>query len=472
MTLSKTLFSAAAFAALAGVSSAQFYTTNPIANNYTDISGSGTATTVISAGDDVGAPAALGFSFQFYDQLITAVNACSNGYLTTGPNLADFTPECIPANPGGTDPNGMIAPYWEDLSLDPTGDIIVDSVGGVCTIQWDNVAAFGGSTADYNFQAKLFQGANTIEFHYGTMNEGGPVDGSLAVIGVENEAGDEATQVSCFAAGALATGHVFVPPAVLPPALSAPDFACVGGAAVTFNPSGEPFHLYFLGAATTTVPTYSLFGASFDLVPNAYLITNIGSGLFGPTGAGTPVSVSLPASFPCGTIGYTQVASIGGFGPISGVQSSPLRETDITTCFTAVQDLPDPSNQTCDVYTMSALMDEVITMTLCRIGDQPDGSSLLDPRLCVYQVSVQDAFVGGSLGVVTNDDTLGDCFVTGPFGASIIEDWIVPATDTYQIACSNWDGTMGPYQLDVSGACSGGALITQTGDEVVGGCFL
>ena len=60
--------------------------------------------------------------------------------------------------------------------------------------------------------------------------------------------------------------------------------------------------------------------------------------------------------------------------------------------------------------------------------------------------------------------------MTGPFGASLIEDWTVPADDTYTVACSGWTDTEGPYELAIMGGC--GSTLTPAGDEVTGGCFV
>lgn len=126
----------------------------------------------------------------------------------------------------------------------------------------------------------------------------------------------------------------------------------------------------------------------------------------------------------------------------------------------------DSNELTSDLFELPATAGEEITISLCRVGDQPDGSSLLDPRLCIYQNSIGPP--QGATWVIENDDSGGDCFATGPFGAALIEDWVVPATDVYTIAASGWGGTQGPYVLIVDGADNDPTLV---GDEVAGGCF-
>ena len=457
MTLSKTLFTTAALAALAGLTTAQ-YTASTIASNYVDISGSGTLE--LDTGDDAGVSIPLGFSFNLFGDSITAIGASSNGYLSTGTALTDFANDCIPT---ADEPNGLISPFWDDYSLDDHGDIysqLDGSPGSQClTIQWDDLGGFNNSGASFNFQVKMYEGSNDIEVQYGLIQGGTAADdGSTQTLGIENGAGDDGVEVSCDTAFDLTVGYLFEPPSVLPAAHTAPGAACLGGT-VELSGSGNPGHFYGLAVSSSQGPT-----AGFDLGPD--LFNNIiSTGIIGATGAVGPFTVPVPATLPNGFTGYSQMITIGGFNPISDVSFSVSTPTTFVTC----QDFSgtlDTDNQTSDLYELAGTVGETWTIALCRVGDQPDGSSLLDPRLCIYDSTTPTP--GSGAGIAGDDDGGDDCFTTGPFGASLLEDWAVPADDTYVIAASGWDGTEGPYVLSIQGA---NGTATAIGDEVAGGCF-
>lgn len=434
-----------------------------IPSNFFDISATGAL--VLDVGDDVGALAPIGFNFDFCGVVISSINATSNGYLTTGTTLGDFTPDCIPTT---DEPNALIAPYWSDLSLDDHGDIFVETVGPpndqVCIIQWDDLGAFGASVASYTFQAQLFEADGDIEFHYDVMLEAGGLDTTQETVGVEGGDGLTGVEISCADVIDLTVGYRIFKADVCPPYLEAPT-GIKTGETLCIQPYGTPLHLYIVGGVTACVPVYTVLGVNLQLAPTAF--TNpAGIGFIGPNGLGTKLTYAVPVTTPPGTIIYTQMVTVGQFGPIGLVQATPLALVPIRNCVSFC-DFLDANNQTSDIYTLTgATAGEVLTIRLCRKGDQPDGTSLLDPRLCVYPAG---GAASGGTGLVTDDDSLGDCFVSGPFGASIIEDWIIPADGDYDIAASAWDGTMGPYSIEFESDTLGSFAFT--GQEVTGGCF-
>lgn len=75
-----------------------------------------------------------------------------------------------------------IAPVYDDFTTqgagDPLGSSIKYQVDGtfpnkVLTIEWINMAVYGDTTPDLNFQVKLYEFSGVIEFVYGTMTPGG-----------------------------------------------------------------------------------------------------------------------------------------------------------------------------------------------------------------------------------------------------------------------------------------------------------
>ena len=457
MNASRLLCAAAAASLAAGTTAAQ-YTSSSIPSNYDDISGSGTLQ--LDLGDDAGVSIPFGFTFILYGEVVTAIGASSNGYMSTGTALTDFANDCIPTT---DEPNGLISPFWDDYSLNDHGDIysqIDGSPGSQClTIQWDDLGGFNNTSASFNFQVKLYEGSNEIEFQYGLIDGGtAPSDGSTQTVGIENGDGTEGVEVSCDMAVDLSVGYLFEPPSSVPADHSAPEMACIGGT-VELTGVGTEGHFYGLAISATNGPT-----GIFDLGPD-YIANIVSTGFIGASGTVGPFSVPVPATQLCGSCAWSQMVTIGSNMPLDDISLSESLKTSFFECLSATGTL-DTDNQTSDFYEFDGTAGESLTIALCRIGDQPDGSSLLDPRLCVYGSA--GPFVG--TGVVNDDDSGDDCFVTGPFGASLIEDWTVPADDTYTVACSGWTDTEGPYELAIMGGC--GSTLTPAGDEVTGGCFV
>jgi hypothetical protein len=105
--------------------------------SWIDISTTGTA--VLGAGDDVvSASVPLGFAFRFYDSSFNRIRICSNGF-------ASFTSTSTTATnvdlPSVNAPFGLLAPFWDNLTLDMAGagDVRYKNVGGNFVVQWDHV---------------------------------------------------------------------------------------------------------------------------------------------------------------------------------------------------------------------------------------------------------------------------------------------------------------------------------------------
>ncbi len=127
--------------------------------------------------EQAGAVTALPFAFTYFGTAVTHFAANSNGTLQV------FTSSvAVPDNAGVTaaipdnaSPNGLIAPFWVDLSQAPAGTTELRSqvfTGATphLTVEWTNWTPFIGSqAARLTFQAKLFSGSNAIEFHYCTL---------------------------------------------------------------------------------------------------------------------------------------------------------------------------------------------------------------------------------------------------------------------------------------------------------------
>ena len=131
------------------------------------------------------------------------------------------TPDCTFTNtalPDAFQPNGFLAPLWDDLFPVPTGTTHIRSLSsGVTpnrtfTIEWFDAAFLtaGAGPERLRFQAKLFETSGVIEFHYCSLQlNGGSNDtltGGGATIGLENTLGTDAMQHSSDTPNSITSG--------------------------------------------------------------------------------------------------------------------------------------------------------------------------------------------------------------------------------------------------------------------------
>ncbi len=159
------------------------YDWSAIPYDWTEISAIGTDTGII--GDDQSAgPFALGFDFPFYGTQYDAVRISSNGFLS----LTSFASPPINARiPDATGPNGLIAPYWDDLTPEGRGEIYVYEDGSVprYVVEWHDLPCWGLLEGHYTFQAVLYPDG-TIDFLYRELTAGVP---DAATVGIEDPLG-------------------------------------------------------------------------------------------------------------------------------------------------------------------------------------------------------------------------------------------------------------------------------------------
>lgn len=161
------------------------YVVEDCGDAFEDISGTGTIAPTASGSDDNGDVVPIGFTFNFFGDDHAFIGIASNGYLTFGADLSDFTNDPIPS---GTDPNDAIFPAWDDWSPNQQGDVYFETKAGPTRFiaQWQDVIHFGGCCTA-TFQAILFEDG-CIDFRYGT-----PYTTDSDTIGVENQDGSDGT---------------------------------------------------------------------------------------------------------------------------------------------------------------------------------------------------------------------------------------------------------------------------------------
>jgi hypothetical protein len=167
-------------------------------------------------GDDVSSDRiALPFAFKLFGDAVTQYSMASNGFLqlwSSSSGGISKRPDNV-AIPSADDPNGFVAPFWDDLS-----PMFSNSRAGVkgtapnrhLVVAWIHWTIKGETTTRITFQAKLFETTNVIELHYCAMSPetSERAKGSSATIGLENMAGSKGVQHS-FNMASVATGKAF-----------------------------------------------------------------------------------------------------------------------------------------------------------------------------------------------------------------------------------------------------------------------
>ena len=168
------------------------YTFNAaMASTYTSISGvSGAVPVALACDDCFTSRIPIGFGFDFCGVSYDSLNAASNGFIT----LADAAFAAYLNQSTGIAGHGFLMPFWDDLS----GVAVVGSVSlprayyvttgaapnRVFTFEWQNFnkSLTTCTTCGANFQVRLYETTNVIEFVYGP----GGFSGMSATIGIGN----------------------------------------------------------------------------------------------------------------------------------------------------------------------------------------------------------------------------------------------------------------------------------------------
>lgn len=184
------------------------YTQSAGATTFSDACTGGVA--VPLEDDDEGRSTALvnaPTGFEFFGLAVPQLRVFSNGFLSfdTGLVCPSTGGSCFFSNadiPAAGNPNGLIAPYWDDLQ---TVTVCRKTSGTKLIVQWEGVR--WNTTTTVQFQAILDGANNTIEFVYGGSQM---ATGDSATIGIENQVGSAGSKVG-FNTASTATGTVFTP---------------------------------------------------------------------------------------------------------------------------------------------------------------------------------------------------------------------------------------------------------------------
>lgn len=168
-----------------------------VAGTYTDLGTNGTAITTKFTGgtltydDDTSSVQNIGFNFLYNGTTFTQFVLGTNGFIKLGNTApADTDDPLYSTN------SNLIVPFGEDLVGATGAEYRVATTGAagsrVCTIQYKNVRDYGeggdptqSQYSSANFQIKLYEGSNNIEFVYGTFTASlNPTNINFATVGI------------------------------------------------------------------------------------------------------------------------------------------------------------------------------------------------------------------------------------------------------------------------------------------------
>jgi hypothetical protein len=370
---------------------------------FEDISGTGTMLGFVPTGgfapDDEGvAEVALpeGFDFLYYGVLQPTLHVSTNGFIAFEPYLQDTFVN--PGMPTAGGPDGVVAAYWNDLLLGPSGSVWVEYKDDdeVFIIQWDGVDQYPAGASSLTFQIVLHKDG-TIEVQYETMTS---PDLMSATVGIENLLGTDGLEAAFDAPYAASDkALVFAPPSawvsVTPGAGVVPEGA-TEGLMVSVDAAGLPDGVYTAdltvttndgAAASTLIPITLTVGDGTSILIDG----RAGYRLLGPPAAGVTVDDLAAQAIVRGVPGYR-----------------PTIATNLWTTYDAATSAWAPSAGTGEVLALGRAFRWFLP------GDVP-GGDVADPFTLSTTLPPNAADVDVTL------DTAGDRFnyLANPFGTAL-----------------------------------------------------
>ena len=161
-------------------------------------------------------PFSIGCNFTFYGNSYNQFYVSSNGLVTFGAGSSDATEDPIPSP---VIPNNFIAAFWDDLVIDPSGNILFTTIGASpnrkCIIQFKNMGFYPSPVFFGTFSVVLYETTNKIQIQYRLIvdNSSPRPRGSSATIGIENSDGTAGVQYSYHQMDMISSGKAisFIP---------------------------------------------------------------------------------------------------------------------------------------------------------------------------------------------------------------------------------------------------------------------
>lgn len=159
-----------------------------------------TSATSYTLGDDGVASVTLPFAVRQYGLSYSSMKVSANGYVVLGSSGAvEYFNSPIPLS---AEPNGLIAPWWDDLNPSGGGRIWVRTFGiapnRTTAVSWVAVPHFNQTGSEVTFQILFRESSGEITFQYldATSNSTSSDRGASATVGIESVDGLLGTQFS------------------------------------------------------------------------------------------------------------------------------------------------------------------------------------------------------------------------------------------------------------------------------------
>jgi len=149
--------------------------------------------TVALSGDEDAATISLPFWVSLYGADYSSASVTTNGLINVlEPRLGDYENSALPE--AGA-PNGIVAPFWDDLELDKRSTVQTATKGKAgarkFAVVW-NKAKLVSDGSRITFEAVFDEATGDITFQYQSV----PGAGAGATVGIENQTGTDAIQYS------------------------------------------------------------------------------------------------------------------------------------------------------------------------------------------------------------------------------------------------------------------------------------
>lgn len=149
---------------------------------------------VALSGDEDAATIPLPFSVKLYGVAYSTTSVTTDGMLNfLAPRVGDYANTSLPTV---NNPNGFIAPLWDDLTLDKKSSVQTATTGSKGSrkfaVVWNKAALADGASGRATFEAVFDEATGAVTFQYETV----PGQGASATVGIQNQAGTDALQYS------------------------------------------------------------------------------------------------------------------------------------------------------------------------------------------------------------------------------------------------------------------------------------
>jgi len=174
-----------------------------------EITYSGTVVKSGYANNESYGPFNTGFDFTYFGNIYNQFYVSSNGLVSFGAGSIDPSEDPIPT---AATPNNMIAAFWDDLVIDPSGNILYTTIGAApnrkLIVQFKNMGFYSGPVYVGTFSVILYETSNKIQVQYRViiLPSIPLAHGESASIGIENSDGTAGVQYAHHNGAAANTG--------------------------------------------------------------------------------------------------------------------------------------------------------------------------------------------------------------------------------------------------------------------------